>query len=167
MRVQLSSVGDRSVLYIRYREIGEKLPRLGFVTGALDKLKILVFGNTLLRNDRMPIILMDALQKEFRDIEFREFDAVEDLHKEGSSLYILDTVEGIEQVITITEIDQLKTNMIYSVHDFDLAYNLRLLKKVGMIEKVLIFGIPMTMKKRQALKELKKIIRSTLLLKND
>jgi hypothetical protein len=133
----------------------------------MTKLKILVFGNKLLRNDRLPITMMDELQKEFPDIEFQEFDTVEDLHKEGKSLYILDTIEGIEHVITITEIDQLITDKIYSVHDFDLAHNLKLLRKAGMIEKVMIFGIPMAMKKGRALKELKKIIRSTLLLEND
>jgi len=133
----------------------------------MTKLKILVFGNKLLRNDRLPITMIDELQKEFPDIEFQEFDTVEDLHKEGKSLYILDTVEGIEHVITITEIDQLITDKIYSVHDFDLAHNLKLLKKAEMIEKVMIFGIPMAMKKGRALKELKKIIRSTLLLEND
>jgi Ni,Fe-hydrogenase maturation factor len=133
----------------------------------MAKLKILVFGNTLLKNDRLPITMMEELQKEFPDIEFREFDTVEDIHKEGRSLYIVDTVEGIEHVITITRIDQLITNKIYSVHDFDLAYNLKLLKKADMIENVMIFGIPMAMKKGQALRELKKIIRSTLLLEND
>jgi len=133
----------------------------------MAKLKILVFGNTLLRNDRLPITMMKELQKEFPDIEFREFDTVEDLHKEGRSLYIVDTVEGIDHVITITGIDQLITNKIYSVHDFDLAYNLKLLKKADMIENMMIFGIPMAMKKGQALRELKKIIRSTLLLEND
>ncbi|MGE5661203.1 MAG: hypothetical protein ACM3X1_03040 [Ignavibacteriales bacterium] len=129
----------------------------------MAKLKILVFGNTLLKNDKLPITMIEELQKEFPDLEFQEFDTVEDLHKEGRSLYILDTVEGIEHVVTITEIDQLITNKIYSVHDFDLAYNLKLLKKADMIENVMIFGIPMAMKKDQALKELKKIIRSTLL----
>lgn len=129
----------------------------------MAKLKILVFGNTLLKNDKLPITMLEELQKEFPDLEFQEFDTVEDLHKEGRSLYILDTVEGIEHVVTITEIDQLITNKIYSVHDFDLAYNLKLLKKADMIENVMIFGIPMAMKKDQALKELKKIIRSTLL----
>jgi Ni,Fe-hydrogenase maturation factor len=129
----------------------------------MAKLKILVFGNTLLKNDKLPVTMIEELQKEFPDIEFQEFDTVEDLHKEGRTLYILDTVEGIEHVVTITEIDQLITNKIYSVHDFDLAYNLKLLKKANMIENVMIFGIPMAMKKDQALKELKKIIRSTLL----
>jgi Ni,Fe-hydrogenase maturation factor len=129
----------------------------------MAKLKILVFGNILLKNDKLPVTMIEELQKEFADIEFQEFDTVEDLHKEGTTLYILDTVEGIEHVVTITEIDQLITNKIYSVHDFDLAYNLKLLKKANMIENVMIFGIPMAMKKDQALKELKKIIKSTLL----
>jgi len=156
-------VGDKSVPRTRRSEIVDKLSRLGFEINVMAKLKILVFGNILLKNDKLPITMIEELQKEFPDLEFQEFDTVEDLHKEGRSLYILDTVEGIEHVVTITEIDQLITNKIYSVHDFDLAYNLKLLKKADMIENVMIFGIPMAMKKDQALKELKKIIRSTLL----
>jgi hypothetical protein len=107
-------------------------------------------------------MLMAKLQREFLHIEFKEFDAVEDLHKEGRVLYILDSVEGIEDVEVITDIDMLLVNKIYSVHDFDLAYALKLMRKMDMVDKVTIFGVPTNMSKDVALRQLKQKIRSTL-----
>lgn len=124
--------------------------------------KILVFGNPLVEKDTLPLVLMTKLQREFPQIEFKEFDAAEDLHKEGRILYILDSVEGIDNVEIITDIDILIVNKIYSVHDFDLAYTLRLLKKMGMIEKVTIFGVPIKMRKDLAFQQLKQKICSIL-----
>ncbi len=123
---------------------------------------ILVFGNPLVKKDRLPLILMPELRKAFPNIEFKEFDAVEDLHREGKILYILDSVEGIDQVEVITDIDMLLVNKIYSVHDFDLAYTLKLMKKMDMVEKVVIFGVPMKIRKDQAIRQLKQKIGSIL-----
>lgn len=125
-------------------------------------MKILVFGNPLVKKDRLPLMLMAKLQKEFPQIEFREFDAVEDLHKEGRVLYILDSVEGIENVEVITDIDMLLVNRIYSVHDFDLAYALKLMKKMNMVEKVTIFGVPTKMRRDVAIRQLRHKIGSIL-----
>lgn len=127
-----------------------------------DIKKILVFGNPLVKKDRLPIVLTTKLQREFPYIEFKEFDAVEDLHMEGRVLYILDSVEGIENVEVITDIDMLLVNKIYSVHDFDLAYVLKLMKKMEMLDKVTIFGVPTNMRKDVALRQLKQKIRSIL-----
>ncbi len=124
--------------------------------------KILVFGNPLVKKDILPLVLMTKLQREFPQIEFKEFDSAEDLHKEGRILHILDSVEGIDNVEIITDIDILIVNKIYSVHDFDLAYTLRLLKKMGMIEKVTIFGVPIKMRKDLAFQQLKQKICSIL-----
>ncbi len=123
---------------------------------------ILVFGNPLVKKDRLPLMLMPELRKAFPQIEFKEFDAVEDLQKEGKILYILDSVEGIDQVEVITDIDMLQVNKIYSVHDFDLAYSLKLLKKMDMVDKVVIFGVPMKIRKDQAVRQLKQKIGSIL-----
>lgn len=107
-------------------------------------------------------MLMPELRKAFPNIEFKEFDAVEDLHREGKILYILDSVEGIDQVEVITDIEMLQVNKIYSVHDFDLAYTLKLMKKMDMVEKVVIFGVPMKIRKDQAIRQLRQKIGSIL-----
>lgn len=126
-------------------------------------MKILVFGNPLVEKDRLPLELMKELQEEFPSIEFKEFDTAEDLQNEGIELNIIDAVEGIKKVELITDIDSLQTSKIFSLHDFDLAYTLKLLKKMKMIDNVKIFGVPIDTKKEIVLKQLKELIKSSLL----
>jgi Ni,Fe-hydrogenase maturation factor len=82
----------------------------------------------------------------------------EDEAKEGE-LIIIDTVVGINEVIVINDIEKLKTDKIYSMHDFDLAFNLKLLKKIGKLKKVTIFGVPQKINKKEALKQLVELIK--------
>jgi len=126
------------------------------------KLKILVFGNPLVEKDRLPLELMKELRKEFPQIEFKEFDTAEDLQNEGRELNIIDAVEGIKKVELIIDIDSLQTSKIFSLHDFDLAYTLKLLKKMKMIDSVRIFGVPMNAKKEDAFMQLKELIKINL-----
>jgi Ni,Fe-hydrogenase maturation factor len=128
-----------------------------------EQMKILVFGNPLVEKDRLPLELMKELQEEFPSIEFKEFDTAEDLQNEGIELNIIDAVEGIKKVELITDIDSLQTSKIFSLHDFDLAYTLKLLKKMKMIDNVKIFGVPIDTKKEIVLKQLKELIKSSLL----
>ncbi len=120
---------------------------------------IYVFGNPLVKEDSMPLKLIDKLRKEFPSLLFKEFDTVEDLDLE-KELNIIDTVKGIKKVELIEDIDKIITDKIYSMHDFDLGYNLKLLKKMKMIDKVRIFGIPSNMKEKEAMKELCDVIKS-------
>lgn len=119
--------------------------------------RIYVFGNPLVKEDSLPLKLIDKLRKEFPSLEFKEFDTVEDLELE-KELNIIDTVKGIKKVELIEDIDKIITDKIYSMHDFDLGYNLKLLKKMKMIDKVRIFGIPMKMSENKAFLELCKLL---------
>src|SRR3989338_5651736 len=122
--------------------------------------KILVFGNMLIKKDNLPLKMMGDLKKSFPQIEFKEFDPSENLEEEGRELYIIDTVEGIEKVEIITNFNDIKLSKIYSVHDFDLGYELKLLKKSGMIDKVTIFGVPMNLERKNVFNQLKEKIKS-------
>ena len=126
--------------------------------------KVLVFGNKLVKKDNLPLKLIPDLEKEFPEIEFKEFDSIEDLQNEGSVIYIIDSVSNIENVTIIYNIDQIEiSNNFYTIHDLDLGYMLKLMKKVNMIDKVIIFGIPInTLSKIEILNQLKEKIRSTL-----
>jgi len=106
-------------------------------------MKVLVFGNPFLENDSLPLKILPKLREKFPEIEFKEIDPTEDLDKQGRDLVILDTVEGIDEIVELNSIEQLHANKVYSMHDFDLAYNLKLLKKIGKIDSVRIIGIPM------------------------
>ena len=118
---------------------------------------VYVFGNPLVKEDCLPLKLIGKLRKEFPSLNFKEFDTVEELQER--ELNIIDTVKGIKKVELIEDIDKIITDKIYSMHDFDLGYNLKLLKKMKMIDKVRIFGIPMNMKKEKAFLELAKLLR--------
>jgi len=115
-------------------------------------MKILVFGNSLVEKDNLVLRLLPKLKQAFPEITFKHLDPTENLEAEieNYKLTILDVVEGIEKVILIKEIEQLKTNKIYSMHDFDLTFNLKLLEKIGKLKKVEIIGIPQDMEEEEA-----------------
>ena len=123
---------------------------------------IYVFGNPLVKEDSLPLKLIDKLKKEFPSLQFKEFDTVEDLELE-KELNIIDTIKGIKKVELIEDIDKIITEKVYSMHDFDLGYNLKLLKKMKMIDKVRIFGIPFDMNEKEAFEQLNKLIKANLL----
>jgi len=58
---------------------------------------IYVFGNPLIKEDSMPLKLINKLKKEFPSLQFKEFDTVEDLDLE-KEMNIIDTVKGIKKV---------------------------------------------------------------------
>lgn len=117
-------------------------------------MKILVFGNPLVDEDSLPLRLIPDLKKKFPEIEFKEFDSVEELQNEGRNLTIIDTVKGIDKVQIIDDIESFELNKIYSLHDFDLGYNLKLMKKAGMIDSVIILGTPIQKDEQRIFKEL-------------
>ena len=124
--------------------------------------KILVFGNRLVKKDSLPLKLIPHLKKEFPKIEFKEFDSIEDIQNEVPIIYIIDSVENIDNVTVIYNIDQIEvSNSLYTIHDLDLGYMLKLMKKVNLIDQVIIFGIPMNgISKMKILDQLKEKIRS-------
>jgi Ni,Fe-hydrogenase maturation factor len=126
------------------------------------KHKILVFGNPIIKKDSLPLKLIKKLRERFPYIEFKEFDPNENLENEGRTLNIIDTVETIEKVTLITDIEKIKTEKLYSMHDFDLGYTLKLLKKLNYIDDVKIFGIPMKIDKEKAIQQLTELITASL-----
>lgn len=123
------------------------------------KKKILVFGNALVKEDSLPLRLLQKLRQAFKEIEFKELDSTEDLQHEGRNLAILDSAAGITKVQMISSIDSIKLNKRYSIHDFDLGYNLRLLKKAGLIDSVRIIAVPIDMNKNEAFIQIQLILR--------
>ncbi len=122
-------------------------------------MKILVFGNPLVKKDSLPIKFLPKIRKAFPNIEFIEFDPTENLEKQGKNLTIIDTVKDIKKVTIINSIEKIITNKIYSMHDFDLGYNLKILKKLDLIDSVKIIGIPEKISEKELLSQLQSILR--------
>lgn len=118
---------------------------------------IYIFGNPLLEYDNTPLKLHTALSDTFADIDFIEIDPNENLHPVDGKLTIIDTVADIDDVLIIDnmgDIDSIERNPNYSLHDLDLGFTLKLLKKIGSLKEILIFGVPQNIKKQDALDQL-------------
>lgn len=124
--------------------------------------KILVFGNPLMQADSIALRIMVPLQKIFPGVEFKEFDAVENLEREDRELVLLDSATGIRKVTLIDSLDALESCKIYSMHDFDLSINLKLLKRMGMLDSVRIIAVPADYGIKKAIAETAAVISSLL-----
>ena len=128
-------------------------------------MKILVFGNPLVEKDSLALKIIPKLKKTFPKIEFKELDGTESLEKEGRNLRIIDVAfpnfNEVRELLLKDEEDfkKLQENKIYSMHDFDLAYNLRLLKKINLLESVRILCIPYNLSEKKALDQSQLILR--------
>ncbi len=115
---------------------------------------IYVFGNPLLSFDNLALKLIPRLKKIFPQINFIFFDPNENLKPINKKLYIIDVAVGIKKLEVITDLNKIKTEKIYSLHDFDLAFNLKLLEKIGELEKIIIWAIPINMNDQKVFTEL-------------
>ena len=119
---------------------------------------VYLVGNLLVEEDAGPVKMKPDLEAAFPKVEFREFDPTEDLPEDSEDLIIIDTVQGIKEPRVFTDIDDFQTVKPYSMHDFDLGWQLKLYKKLRMINKVTIIGIPMRYDKKSVIKKIKTVL---------
>lgn len=103
--------------------------------------KVFCFGNEFVDSDKAALELADNLNRNanLHGFEFVKCNNPDQL--EGEAPIILDVVKGLEEPMLFS-IDKLKENKIFSLHDFDLGFNLMLMHELGAIEKADIIGIP-------------------------
>ena len=123
--------------------------------------KVYVLGNPLLKEDSLPLKFLPSLKQNFPNIEFIHLNPAEDFPEEDN-LTFLDTILNTNKVVILTEkdIDRFQSPPNYSLHDFDLATNLKLLIKLKLIKQFTIIGVPPDISEEKALDELREIITS-------
>jgi hypothetical protein len=108
-------------------------------------MKVYVFGNAYIAGDGRAVQLARDLEGDIEGISFVFVAPNEDLpFVDERHVVILDTVQGIKEV-TLLEgdiTDRLILGPLGSVHDFDLAFQLRYLKKLNRLGEVTIIGVP-------------------------
>ena len=108
-------------------------------------MQVYVFGNEYVAEDRRAIDVARRLEDTTEGISFVFVKPNEDLpFVDERHVVILDTVQGIKEV-TLLEgdiTDRLILGPLGSVHDFDLAFQLRYLKKLNRLGEVTIIGVP-------------------------
>jgi len=80
------------------------------------------------------------------------------LNHDLNNSIILDVAKGIEQVTLFDDLDSLEFSVVFSLHDFDLSFFLKLLKETGKLDRINIIGIPQLYDEQRALMEVKKLI---------
>lgn len=108
-------------------------------------MRVHVFGNEHVAEDRRAVEAARELEGAVKGVSFVFVSPNEDLpFADERRAVILDTVRGIKDVALIEGdgIDGLVLSPRGSVHDFDLAFQLRYLKKLNKLGEVTIIGIP-------------------------
>jgi Ni,Fe-hydrogenase maturation factor len=108
-------------------------------------MKVYVFGNKDVPEDKKAIEVAERLEDAIEGVSFVFVGLNEDVpFVDERHALILDTVNGIRDVALIEgdEIDTLILSPRGSVHDFDLAFQLRYLKKIDKLGKITIIGVP-------------------------
>jgi len=99
---------------------------------------VLAFGT---HNDPQAWELVDLLREDFPKIDFRKSKSPDDILEVNTDLIIIDIVKGIKRP-TKLKVDDLKKRKLFTLHDFDLCFYLKLLKEIGKIAELKIIGIP-------------------------
>lgn len=104
---------------------------------------VMVSGNIIFPFDNKPFKLLLFLKKKFPIVDFLPYDPTEELPETHmDTLFILDTVQGLNHVRLFSSLEQFTPSPHTSVHDFDLYMQLNLLKKIRKIHTLNIIGIP-------------------------
>src|SRR3712207_288920 len=108
-------------------------------------MNVYVFGNEYVAEDKRAIEVARELEGVIEGISFVFVSPNEDVpFVNERHVVILDTVQELQDVALIEGdgIDGLISSPRGSVHDFDLAFQLRYLKKLNKLGEVTIIGIP-------------------------
>ena len=109
------------------------------------QMNVYVFGNEYVAEDKRAIEVARELEGTIEGTSFVFVNPNDDApFVNERHVMILDTVQGLGDVALVEGdgIDSLILSPRGSVHDFDLAFQLRYLKKLGKLGEVTIIGIP-------------------------
>jgi Ni,Fe-hydrogenase maturation factor len=108
-------------------------------------MRVYLFGNEYVAEDKRAIEVARELEGAVDGISFVLVGPNEDVpFVDERRVVILDTVRGIREVTLVEgeEVDGFILAPRGSVHDFDLAFQLRYLKKLDRLGDVSLIGIP-------------------------
>jgi Ni,Fe-hydrogenase maturation factor len=119
-------------------------------------MKILCFGTKLVENDDVALKVCELLKNDFADAEFIVCDDPSEILEHADGAIILDVVKGIDHV-QFTDDDLLKERNLYTLHDFDLGFFIRLWRSIGG-PKTKILGLPYGKPAQTMLNDVKRIL---------
>jgi Ni,Fe-hydrogenase maturation factor len=119
-------------------------------------MKILCFGSKLVENDDTAFNVCELLKNDFEGVEFILCDDPSEILEHYDGAIILDVVKGIDHVQFIDD-DLLKDRNLYTLHDFDLGFFIKLVRSIGG-PKTKILGLPYGKPAQNLLGDVKRIL---------
>ena len=108
-------------------------------------MKVYVFGNRDASEDVAAIEVAEGLEGAVGGVSFVLVKPNEDVpFADEERVVVLDVVHGMREVALISEddLDRFAAPPRGTVHDFDLAFQLKYLRKIGRLGRVHVVGIP-------------------------
>lgn len=103
-------------------------------------MKVYVFGNQYLKEDSLAKEIIRGIS--INGVEFINCEGPDDIFLEEETIVILDVAQNIDEVLVLDDLSKLESSKLYSLHDFDLSYFLKLMKSTGQLKNVKIIAIP-------------------------
>jgi hypothetical protein len=119
-------------------------------------MKVLCFGTKLVENDDTALKVCELLRNDFAGMEFIICDDPSEILEHADGAIILDVAKGIDHVQFIDD-DLLKDRDLYTLHDFDLGFFIKLVKGIGG-PKTRILGLPYGKPAQSLLGDVKRIL---------
>lgn len=116
-------------------------------------MRILVFGNPYIKEDSLAV----EIANELKEFDFKICVSPEEIMQEKFD-YIMDVVEGIDEIKVFDNLKLLNPHRMFSLHDFDVTFFLSLMERLGKINKVKIIGIPIGFDKEEAKDKVRTIL---------
>ena len=118
---------------------------------------VLCFGNEFIKEDALAKEIADEIT--IPNVEFKKCDSVGDVFAyKDYNIFIMDVVKNAKDVMVFDDIDKLNAPQLYSLHDFDLSFFLKLMKGIGKMNKIKIIGLPMKGDKKEIIAKLTELI---------
>ncbi|OIO61853.1 hypothetical protein AUJ69_04050 [Candidatus Woesearchaeota archaeon CG1_02_47_18] len=119
---------------------------------------IYCFGNRELKRDNIAVRLASSLK--VKGIRFESVEPLQLIDKAGGELILLDAAEGVDRVTVIDEIDALAASRLFTLHDLDLGFFLRLMRAMGRLNNIRIICVPRSYDIKKAGAEVKEALAS-------
>jgi hypothetical protein len=110
----------------------------------------------MVESDNAALKVCELLKNDFAGVEFIVCDDPSEILEHADDTIILDIVKGIDRVQFIDD-DLLKDRNLYTLHDFDLGFFIKLVKGIGG-PKTNILGLPYGQPVQSLLRDVKRIL---------